>query len=353
MKTHTHINNAANSFNWSRYTDGFVGGNHLVVNSQVKTAVYNDKVYCHDDYAQQLYDIYNGKVDKDTITPKDEISGNIYNITDIHVKSDHELLLDSDNGNSISIDLNKEKAYVDAFNGATIMQITDAIRRNGSFKKELIDNGMRVKVVGKNKVSLWEGHKSFIEEEFTRQYTKSTDKQYAYIAKVLSTNNGGYIVDIRGVHCFLPGSLAASGIVTNFEVLLGKEIPVMIVNYMQKTKCWVVSHKKYIDFILPNKIKTELSIGQSVTCRISGMSKNGIFVSFQDSEGEWIFSGLCHRSVMSTDLQSQFDNKKFAVGDELTLLITSINYTGNTARIVLGDIIPDPTNNKSIEQKEQ
>jgi predicted RNA-binding protein with RPS1 domain len=136
----------------------------------------------------------------------------------------------------------------------------------------------------------------------------------------------------------LPGSLAAAGILTDFEALLGKTIPVMIVNYLPFSG-FVVSYKKYLEIILPSKIEQELTIGQEVSCKVTGSSKNGVFVQFKDNAGEWIFSGLIHRSVMSKDFEERFDHHEFRVNDEMRAFISDILENNGKYRIVLSDTL--------------
>ena len=62
------------------------------------------------------------------------------------------------------------------------------------------------------------------------------EQHYGYSAKILSTNNGGYTVDIQGVKCFLPGSLASSGPITDFDALVGKTIDVCVVKLFKADK---------------------------------------------------------------------------------------------------------------------
>ena len=178
---------------------------------------------------------------------------------------------------------------------------------------------------------------SKIEYEFMEQIKHPENINCAYNAKIESINGGGFLVNILGVQCFLPGSLAAAGILTDFESMLGKTVPVIVVNYIEKSNCFVVSYKKYLEMILPKKIETELEIGQEVLTKVTGASKNGLFCQFKDKNNEWIFSGLAHRSVMSADFEKRFDDREFRVGDEMRMFIANILEKDGQYRIVLTD----------------
>jgi len=334
------IEQSDDNFDWTLYDNGYKGGSSLVVNKSVKVNNKKDKVYCHEPYAQELYDIYeahmNGSYNGGA---KDALKGTVYTVTDIRAVSDHEISVDTANGMSAVIDLNKEKQYLDTLNCKSVDLFVSAVKTRPDFRKSLIDSNLNAKVMDNGRVSLWDGHLAKIESEFIAQIKNPTSAYYALVKEI---NNGGYIVDIQGIKCFLPGSLAAAGILTDFEALLGKKIPVMIVNYLPFSG-FVVSYKKYLEIILPSKIEQELSIGQSVFCKVTGSTKNGVFVQFKDKNGEWIFSGLIHRSVMSKDFEERFDHHEFRVNDEMKAYISNIIEVNGKYRIVLSDSLQKVT----------
>ena len=224
---------------------------------------------------------------------------------------------------------------------------------NKDFKKELLNLGVLAKVVKGGRISLWEGHLSKIKAEFIQQIQHPETQTCAYNAVVKEINGGGYIVDIMGVKCFMPGSLAAAGIITDFAALLGKTIPVMIVNYMPNSG-FIVSYKKYLNTILPGKIAEELYVGKDVCCKVTGVSKNGVFVQFKDKNGEWLFSGLIHRTVMSPDFERRFDAKEFRTGDEFRAYVCNFVESDKGTRIVLTDslgMIPDDSSTNETESE--
>lgn len=325
-----------NNFDWSLYDSGYVGGGSLRVNKSVKTHG-KDKVFCHEHYAQELYDMYENWFNGRSLAPKDSLKGTVYSLTDVRPVSDHEVSVDTGVGMSTIIDLNKEKEYLTTIGCSSPKTFIRALNTVEGFKESVINNGLAGKVVNNGRVSLWEGHLSKIESEFMQQIKHPETITCAYNAKIESVNGGGFLVNILGVKCFLPGSLAAAGILTDFEAMVGKTIPVIVVNYIDKTDCFVVSYKKYLDMILPKKIETELEIGQEISVKVTGASKNGLFCLFKDQNGEWIFSGLAHRSVMSPEFEKRFDDREFRTGDEMHMYIANILEKDGKYRIVLTD----------------
>lgn len=343
-----------NDFDWSLYEDGYKGGNSLARNSRINGGP-GIKIYCHESYAQKAFDQYqkNRKPDELTSTAKDDIVGTIYNIIDTHRISAHEISVDTANGMTAVIDLNKEKPFLETIGCENIEMFTNSVN-NKDFKKQLLDLGVLAKVVKGGRISLWEGHLSKIKAEFIQQIQNPDSQTCAYNAVVKEINGGGYIVDIMGVKCFMPGSLAAAGIITDFSALLGKTIPVMIVNYMPNSG-FIVSYKKYLNTILPGKIAEELYIGKDVYCKVTGVSKNGVFVQFKDKNGEWLFSGLIHRTVMSPDFEHRFDAKEFRTGDEFRAYVCNFVESDKGTRIVLTDslgMIPDDSSTNDDTESE-
>lgn len=336
-------------FDWDQFENGSNGIN-LVHNPKVKTK-HGEPVYCHEPYAQELYDrmeaYFSGSQYEPT--PKDEISGALYNVVDINQVSDHEVILDTNGGMSAVVDMNKERQFMDMLGCDNVEDFMIALKYPQN-KKTILKHAKTAKVTA-NRVSIWEGIRADVENELMKQLIEG-EQHYGYPAKILSTNNGGYTVDIQGVKCFLPGSLASSGPITDFDALIGKTIDVCVVNYSKQTNNFVVSHKKYLELTLPSRVKNELKAGQRIWVKVTGQSKNGLFCAIRDNNGEFPFSSLMHRSTMSQDMESSFDKNEFVKGDEMIAYVHRIEWMDDGKyRIVIGDREPDLSNEN--EEKEE
>lgn len=110
----------------------------------------------------------------------------------------------------------------------------------------------------------------------------SIGKNVGYKAKVSHLIHGGYFVEVDGIRCFMPGSLAGMNKLVDFSTLLHKEIIVVPVNYSDEREIPVVSHRDYLKTMIPSKIK---EVGESVdewrTGFVTGTSGAGIFVEFE------------------------------------------------------------------------
>lgn len=323
---------APEEFDWDLYKDGYNGRNLKRNNAVGVKSAKGDKivVYSHEHYASELLGKYLGSSEA-VPQAKDLVVGAIIQISNVRPVSETELILDTVGGGSCRIDLNKEREYLTALNGDA-KEFTDFLQNEENLKKYL-DTKPVVRVMSKDRVSLWGGHIGRLEQELDAclRYPK-----HAFAARILETNNGGYIVNINGLECFMPGSQAAPGIIKDFQSLIGKVVPVMPINKIPG-KGFVVSYKKYLASIMPNKVREELALDMCVMCTVTGCSKNGVFVQFNDKNGEPTFSGLVYRDEMSSFLEEEFDEGRIINGDMFRCYIHSIDIDGEKVRIVLGD----------------
>ncbi len=333
-------------FDWSLYENGYNGKN-LVANPKIKTN-RGEKVYCHESYAEDLYNVMEAHFGGNVYTPKDQISGSLYSVKNITQLSNNEVLLDTDGGMTAVIDLNKEHQFMDAIGCTGVDQFMFALK-DPELKRTILQHARTAKVVSK-RVSIWEGIRANIEADFLKQLKEGTPR-YGYVAKILMVNNGGYTVDINGVKCFLPGSLAASGPIEDFDSLVGKEVMVCVVNYSAQTNNFVVSHKKYLEITLPSRVENELKPGMRINVKVTGQSKNGLFCAIRDNNGDYPFASLMHRSTMSPDAESSFDKGEYVIGDMFNAYIHRIDWTDDGKyRIVIGDRMPVLSDDEQEEE---
>lgn len=182
--------------------------------------------------------------------------------------------------------------------------------------------------------SLSKGYTDALKDEFFEEIKNPSS---AYIAKIIRRNGGGFLVNVSGIEGFLPGSLAAANVVRDFDSLIGKEIYVMVEDYLRDAGTFVFSHKKYLSHILPSKIE-ELSTEEKYTGIVTGTAKFGVFVEFNE-----IFTGLIHTSKMTPAMRESFKTGSFEPGQAVSFWIKEITAD---KKIILTD--EDP----SIRQKE-
>ena len=68
-------------------------------------------------------------------------------------------------------------------------------------------------------------------------------------------DKGGYVVTVQGINCFMPGSLAGINKLSDFSSIVGEEIYVVPVSFSADRGTIVVSHRKYLQALIPTEIE--------------------------------------------------------------------------------------------------
>jgi ribosomal protein S1 len=302
----------------------------------VKKAGDATRVYCHEDYAQELYDRMNDV----EVHTKDLKNGDLLKVRDFNILRSGEVEVVCDNFESLFFEANKEKKYYDML-GYTEEMFIDWVR-SGQHREYLEEHGMHVVVenVASRKGSLYQAHLRTIMREFRSQIQKPTS---AYMAKVTGKNQGGFMVEVSGIKAFMPGSLAAANKINDFDSYIGKTIFVMIEDYLAPSDMFVVSYKKYLDYILPSKL-AELERNQLLEGNVTGTSKFGVFVEFDE-----IYTGLLHTAEMNMETLEKFNNREFRPGDPLQVWLKDIKDN----KLILTEVDPSIKQNEMEEFKSQ
>lgn len=332
-------------FNWAEYEGTHRGGNRLIPNEKIKGQDNHNICYSRAPYAQKLFDLLSGS-DSKTIK-KDLTKGDCVVITDIYNVRLDKMSIELSGGLSVDIDLSREKRFLQIFGYNSVDEFVEDILKP-DFKVKFLDQGIYAYVIESSptvKISLWQGHLKKIREEFMKEI-ESPSK--AYVAKVMEANKGGYFVEVQGIEAFMPGSLAAPNKIIDFRTLVGKEVIVMVEDFLKEMNSFIVSHKKYIEHVLPRKI-AELDLNHKYTGNITGTFKYGIFVEFGD-----IFTGLLHNSKMKEDTLRDFRNRKYNPGDQIQFYINEVTKDN---RIILTEESPEEKREKFtkfiLENKEK
>jgi len=326
------INNF-NDFDWSKYDDGYKGESLLTPNKKILGSNIKNKCFSRESYAQELFNIFSSS----KFIKKDLINGDCVLVTNIYNIRDNKMMLELLGGLSVEIDLSREKKFIQLYGYQTANDFIESLTADKQFVENFIAEGIYAYVIESTpamKISLWQGHLKKIKEEFMQQIQTPSK---AYIAKILEANKGGFFVEVQGVDAFMPGSLAAPNKIIDFKTYVGKEIIVMIEDFLTDINSFIVSHKKYINYILPSKL-AGLTLTSKYNGIITGTSKYGIFVEFEE-----IFTGLLHNSKMKEETLDNFRNGKYKPGDSIEFYINEITKDN---RIIL-------TEESSDEKKEK
>lgn len=130
----------------------------------------------------------------------------------------------------------------------------------------------------------------------------------------------GFIVDIKGVRCFMPGTESDVVPLNDFNELLGKELYVMPVNQIKESI--IVSHKEYLNTLKPAVLDrlVNLEKGSVVTGVVSSIKHFGAFILIEDC-----VATLLSVSEMNEVTEAKFKAGQLKVGDTIDFYIDSIN----------------------------
>lgn len=320
-------------FNWEQYEDGYTGNTKLIPNKSINGNTEKNKCFSREPYAQKLFDIYTEQ--NTEFIKKDMTKGDIVSVTDIFNFKDNFIDVELSGGLTVSVDLAREKKFLQIFGYNTPKEFTDALH-NKEVIKEFLSKGLNAYIIEATpsvKISLWQGHLKSVRDEFMEQIGNPTK---AYTAKVVQANKGGFFVEVQGIEAFMPGSLAAPNKIMDFQSYIGKEIIVMVEDFLKEMNSFIVSHKKYLAHILPIKIQ-ELDLSAKYTGTVTGCSKYGIFIEFD------IFTGLLHTSKMDAETKAAFNQRLIQSGNTIDFYISEITKDN---RIILTKESPEDKLNK-------
>jgi small subunit ribosomal protein S1 len=131
---------------------------------------------------------------------------------------------------------------------------------------------------------------------------------------------GGYIVNVQGIECFMPGSLAGINKLVDFESIIGTDMYVVPVSFSEKRGTIVVSHREYLKAMIPSRISDlKENIGEEITGNVTGSAKYGVFVEFNEC-----LTGMIHVNDLTPELSKAHKGREIQPGDEVTFKIKEI-----------------------------
>ena len=143
----------------------------------------------------------------------------------------------------------------------------------------------------------------------------------AYIGTVTGMiPNGGYFVNVQGIDCFMPGSLAGINKLADFESVLNTQMYVVPMSYSPERGTVIVSHRKYLQALIPGKVE-ELrnKMGETKTGNVTGSAKYGVFVEF-----DGCLTGMIHTNDLSPEFAKKHKAREIQPGDEITFMVKEI-----------------------------
>lgn len=321
-------------FDWSAYDDGW-NGKSLKRNEKINTVGTNDIVYSHETYANASYKRLKGI----TMYGQKDLEKNILvSISDINVIDDDYISLSINGGsNNVIVDMNKENKFLNQFtvgeNNTPVNKSTFMELMKTDFKNQLLGMNINAKLTAGDpeKASIWDGYVETLAREMKEQITK---KNKAYYGTIVSTNRGGFYVDIMNtITAFMPGSLAASNRITDFDSMIGKKFEVMVEAY-DPGFGFIVSRKKYLRTLLPHEIdklqeQFDVNPEMQITGRVTGTTKFGVFIEINE-----FITGMLHKTLVDDEVRQMIRDNSIEDGSMFTAYIHKIDGT----RVILSNV---------------
>ena len=270
------------------------------------------KIYCHEPYAQELYDIMTNHSGKKTVSPKDLVEGSVYKVVAKTISFKDEIIYaeELDSNSPVIIPFREYSKDIDSLADGHDTVFYAVIYRSTKF--------------GENYGSEKRAHSISYKQEL---FDYLQDNQW-FDVTITKLIKGGYLALYKNeIECFIPGSHAAANIVHNFNDMLNKKLTVMIDNYDQSNDLFILSYKKYVAESMPTMIEN-----LDFNCEYTGVLTNkpydfGVFV-----EIDGYYTGLIHHT--------EFDDydtarKTLKTGDTLQVFVKDITAKGSQFRIVL------------------
>lgn len=263
------------------------------------------KVYCTESYAEEALKAYLGDFEDND------------RVSEVNLNETYEGTVESLNAEWCTINIgHRDSVYVDLSKEST--EFVEALRIGETVNVQIIES--KGSIQGKYILgSVEAGVKRAIFDEILKSAEHS---KTAYIATVKSLiPGGGYIVDIQGVECFMPGSLAGINKLHDFESILGSEMYVVPMNYSSDRGTIVVSHREYLKAMIPSRVAEikEYEHGTLVKGTVTGSAKYGVFCEFNEC-----LTGMIYVSDLDEDNAKRHASRDIKPGEEIEFYIKKI-----------------------------
>ena len=295
-------------FLWEKY-EGTCPTRYRKPNPHIKTN-NGDKVYSREPYAQELYDLMEGH--------SQEIKA-VINIGEIH-----EGIIYSIDQTYITVDVGyRELVYV------KFAKESDVVKESSVGEETAV-------LITENKNTLMGTISGGIKQKtFTDLRNAIDEGRTAWIGNVKNMiENGGYVVNVQGINCFMPGSLAGINKLSDFSSIVGEEIYVVPVSFSADRGTIVVSHRKYLQALIPNAIKElKETIEEEKQGKVTGTAKYGVFVEFDQC-----LTGMIHNNDLDEETMNKFKSREIKPGDDIKFKVKDI-ISNNKITLTQKDVV--------------
>lgn len=266
------------------------------------------KIFCHEPYALEAIKMYDNCCSNDVIDNIISYEGN--NFRDVRVgvissfNTERELAtIELSAKHSILVDYNSKNEYLEL--GKKIDVVVS--KSNGKISGDATSKAAQIERV---------------KQELSRQVDSPS---FAYIGIINdaifngANSFNGFIVDVSGVKCFMPGSESDVVPLNDYNELIGQTRYVMPISATKDSI--VVSHKEYLNTlktkVIDNLIETKST--EYVEGIVSSVKKFGVFIIIDKC-----VPTLLSVSEMDEDTEDKFKKGEIKVGDTIKFYVESV-----------------------------
>jgi len=271
-------------------------------NPRIKVVDPKHKVYSREPYAQEMYNKMVGHIEENNVLTHikygSAYTGKVFAITDMTAS------VDIGYRQLVYVNLEKED---DEFKNMQPGEEVSVIITS------LMDDD-RKPIMG----SVSEGTKQATFQEMLNAIEEQDTAWVGTVNRMLSA--AGYMVSVKGIDCFMPGSLAGINKLHDFESIVGQEIYVVPVSFSKERKIMVVSHRAYLKTLIPDAIeKLKETAGEYITGSVTGSAKYGVFCEFSQC-----LTGMIHVNDLDGDTLTRHKNREIEPGEEIKFKVKDI-----------------------------
>ncbi|MBP9943870.1 MAG: 30S ribosomal protein S1 [Desulfomicrobium sp.] len=168
------------------------------------------------------------------------------------------------------------------------------------------------------------------------------------VGRIMRRIKGGYVVEIKGIEAFLPGSHVDLRPVPDMDALVNQDFEFRVLKINRRRSNVIVSRRVLLEEDRDRKrgeLLTTLDEGQTVTGVVKNITEYGVFIDLGGLDG------LLHITDMSWK-RIKHPKEMVQLGDELQLKVLSFDKAEKKVSLGLKQLVPDPWANISEKYPE-
>jgi len=157
-------------------------------------------------------------------------------------------------------------------------------------------------------------------------------------------NKGGLIVEIRGTQGFIPASQFAAQYQGKIEELVGKDLPVKVIEVDATKSRLIFSEREVSEAGLlkeQEKILKKIKAGQELAGVVTGIMPFGLFVKVTLPKGKIAVEGLVHISEISWEKVDD-PSKYYKQKDKVKVRVLAVDKNTGKLNLSIKQLLEDP-----------